>query len=150
MRQPKPQPATEDIAEWLHLAVPLCSIDLADRAEQHFGSNKAMAERWLLSIAKRGTDGLNRGDALSYPARETPGRRATATAAQQVAEAVAAAGLLAGPRGITVWGAHFCPVHPCPHADEALLPTEPASTVERELRDVIRDLADYLTEGEAA
>jgi len=148
--QPKPYPATEDIAEWLHLAVPLCSIDLADRAEQHFGSNKAMAERWLFGIVRRGVDGLNRGDALSYFARSTSGRRATATAAQQVAEAVAAAGLLAGPRGITVWGAHFCPVRPCPHADETPLATEPESTAERELRDVLRDLADYLTEGEAA
>lgn len=150
MRQPQPQPATEDIAEWLRLAVPLCSIDLAERVERHFGSDKAMAERWLFGIVRRGTDGLNRGDALSYFSRETSGRRATATAAQQVAEAVAAAGLLAGSKGITVWGAHFCPVHPCPHADEAPLPTESVSTAERELRDVIRDLADYLTEGEAA
>lgn len=148
MRQPQPQPATEDIAEWLRLAVPLCSIDLAERVERHFGSDKAMAERWLFGIVRRGSDGLNRGDALSYPSRHTRGQRDTATAAQQVAEAVAAAGLLAGPRGITVWGAHFCPVHPCPHADETSL--EPAPTAERDLRDVIRDLDDYLTEGEAA
>lgn len=150
MRQPEPQPATEDLAEWLNLAVPLCSIDLAERAERHFGSDKAMAERWLFGIVKRGADGLNRGDVLSYPARSTGGRRATATAAQLVAEAVAAAGLLAGPRGITVWGTHFCPVRPCPHTDENPLPVDPASTAERELRDVIRDLAEYLTEGEAA
>lgn len=151
MRQPQPHPATEDLAEWLRLAVPLCSIDLAERVERHFGSDKVMAERWLLGIVKRGSGGLNRGDALAYFSRETSGRRATATAVQQVAEAIAAAGLLAGSKGITVWGAHFCPLHPCPHVDDTPLPTEPASTVaEQELRDVIRDLDDYLTEGEAA
>lgn len=118
MRQPKAAPATEEIAEFLRFAVPLCSADLIARMRRYYGDDTATARRWLAGIATRGgIETGHGGDGLQYPGKGTRDQRRRAVTAQALAEAVAAAGLLAGPDGLTVLGAHVCPTSPCPHPE---------------------------------
>ena len=118
MRQPKAWPVTQDLALFLELAVPLISADLAWQVHRDFPHNPEWAERWLLGVARRGAMGLGHGgDALQFANRSHQSQTTCAVSAQQVAEAVAAVGLLAGDEGVTVWGAHFCRLRPCPHQD---------------------------------
>ena len=118
MRQPKAWPVTRDLALFLELAVPLAAADLAWRVRRDFPHDPERAERWLPGVARRGAVGLGHGgDALQFPNRTRQSQTVCAVSAQQVAEAVAALGLLTGDEGVTVWGTHFCRLRPCPHQE---------------------------------
>ena len=111
-----PRPSIEELGEFLDLAVPLISADLAWRIRHDFPHNPETAQRWLRGIVRRGGTGLGHGgDTLQFQHNAHQNRVLAAVTAQRLAEGVAALALLEADAGVTVLGRHFCPLRPCPH-----------------------------------
>ncbi|MFI5525013.1 hypothetical protein [Streptomyces platensis] len=156
MRQPEPDNPNEQLRQFLQFAVPLMIRDLQYRA-----AHGEVSEAWLIGTARRGGASLGaRGDTLLFSDRKprTGRQRDDVTrTTQDLVEGIAAAALLAGPEGVTVFGDHYrlsrssdyanpqChATSRLDHADDAApragVPPIPGP---RPLADVIRDLTDY-------
>ncbi|MET7795733.1 hypothetical protein [Streptomyces decoyicus] len=116
MRQPEPDNPIEQLREFLQFAVPLMIRDLQYRA-----ARGEVSEAWLIGTARRGGASLGaRGDTLLFSDRKPrKGRQrdAATRTTQDLVEGIAAAALLAGPDGITVFGDHYGPARPSHDTD---------------------------------
>ncbi|WP_424891843.1 hypothetical protein [Streptomyces sp. XH2] len=101
MQQPKPMTAIEDLREFLRFAVPLRAAALLAEYPPHELESvlPALAQRWY----------GNAGDTLQYRSDVPEVRRTAIQTASDLTTGVAAAALLAGPDGITVFGDHYGP-----------------------------------------
>ncbi|MGW4075950.1 hypothetical protein ACWELB_20975 [Streptomyces asiaticus] len=129
------------LLETLRLAVPMHMDDLRGSTPEQ---RCAIASRCATVIGSH-------GDALQF------GGKHCAEAFNALARGLAAAALTA-PGGVDALGGHWCADPWCrangrfDHAEDepAATPEPEPLTTPRQVADVIRDLADYLTEGEAA
>ncbi|MCT2591114.1 hypothetical protein LHJ74_14550 [Streptomyces sp. N2-109] len=108
MRQPEPPDGAEWLADWLEYAVPLRIRDLEHRiATEH------LTQEWLIGVARRGGASLGTyGDVMQYSDRRPRNGRQRNTVIRctdDLVDGVAAAVILAGPEGTTVFGQQFRP-----------------------------------------
>ncbi|MFE5871616.1 hypothetical protein ACFQ6V_23630 [Streptomyces roseifaciens] len=104
MKQPEPPDPIDELREFLRFAVPLRTAALiAEYPPREL-------ERVLPVLAQQWVGYA--GDTLIFPSTVPAVRRTAIQTASSLATAIAAAALLASPRGITVFGDHYGPASP--------------------------------------